>query len=199
MSNKLWAKLEKAEADHPARQWLSLVDHSADVAATFEAILRVPTVSRRLATLASISAFPSIWRPRLAAHVALHDFGKANRGFQARRDPKVPLARTAGHVVPGLALLYANSAPDLAESAMKVLPLNEMVRWGASEQGTETEMALRAVAAHHGRPISQNDIDNRERNRLPTLWGPDRDYDPIAALAPLGSAIRHDWFTDAFV
>ncbi len=55
MGNILWAKLAKAEADHPGRLWLSLVDHSGDVAAVFEAILRVPTVVRRLAALAGSS------------------------------------------------------------------------------------------------------------------------------------------------
>ncbi|NKB16319.1 MAG: hypothetical protein HC774_04720 [Sphingomonadales bacterium] len=82
----VWAKLEKAEADFPGRKWLSLPDHSADVAAVFEAMLRVPLVLRRLTALAGRGDFPPIWRARLCAHVALHDFGKANRGFQARRE-----------------------------------------------------------------------------------------------------------------
>jgi CRISPR-associated endonuclease/helicase Cas3 len=93
----LWAKLEKAEGDFEGRRWLSLPDHSADVAAVFEAMLQLPLVTRRLVALAGNRTFPAIWRPRLCAHVALHDFGKANRGFQARRDPKAPLV---GHVVP---------------------------------------------------------------------------------------------------
>jgi len=192
MGNILWAKLAKAEADHPGRLWLSLVDHSGDVAAVFEAILRVPTVVRRLAALAGSSSVPTIWGPRLSAYVALHDFGKANRGFQARRDPNAPAGRTAGHVVPGLAVLYADYAPDLAAHATQVLSLIEIANWGASET------ALRAVAAHHGRPISQHDIDHRERNRLRLLWAPGPDYDPIAALVPLATAIRNDWFPQAF-
>lgn len=196
MQNMPWAKLENADADHPDRRWLSLVDHSADVAAVFEAILRVPTIVRRLAALASSSNFPTLWVPRLSAHVALHDFGKTNRGFQARRDPKAPPARTAGHVLPGLALIYAQDAPDLSTCLTRTLPMEAMVGWGESEAAFET--ALRAVAAHHGRPISQNDIEHRERNRLRALWAPGPDYDPIAALAPLSTAIRDDWFPEAF-
>lgn len=197
MSNIPWAKLQRAEADYSGRPWLSLLDHSADVAAVFEAVLRVPTVFRRLAALADVPNLPSVWALRLAAHVALHDFGKANRGFQARRDPKAPACRTAGHVVPGLALVYSQDAPDLLVRLTSTLPVEAMIDWGRSE--TIFETAFRAVAAHHGRPISQHDIDHRERNRLRTLWVRGSDYDPIGALAPLASAIRNDWFPDAFV
>lgn len=189
MKNTLWAKLEKVEADFLGRRWLSLVDHSADVAAVFEAVLQLPLVTRRLAALASGREFPAIWRPRLCAHVALHDFGKANRGFQARRDPKAPLV---GHVVPGLALLYSAYHHDLAARLAATLMVEEFAAWGAFEP------AIRAVAAHHGRPITRNQIEQSERHRLATLWAPGPGYDPIAALEPLAQAIRNDWFPEAF-
>ena len=189
MPKFLWAKLEKAEADFPRRRWLSLVDHSADVAAVFEAVLQVPLVTRRLAALAGRSDFPAIWRPRLCAHVAFHDFGKANRGFQARRNPKAPIV---GHVVPGLALLYSVYHPDLAQRLAATLMFEEYAAW------CSCELALRTVAAHHGRPITQDQIEHDERHRIATLWAPDSDYDPIAALEPLAQAIRDDWFPEAF-
>lgn len=192
MRNVLWAKLERADTDHSARRWLSLLDHSADVAAVFEAMLRLPVIARRLATLAECRVLPHIWLPRLSAHAALHDFGKANRGFQARRDPTLPLSRTAGHVVPGLALMYAQDAPDLSKRLTESLMLENIASWGAFEA------ALRAVAAHHGRPIIQSKIELSERHRIGALWSPGSDYDPIAALAPLAAAVRDDWFPDAF-
>ena len=187
----VWAKLEKAEADFRGRRWLSLVDHSADVAAVFEAVLQVPLVTRRLAALAGGREFPAIWRPRLCVHVALHDFGKANRGFQARRDPKAPLV---GHVVPGLALLFSPYQQDLALRLSDTLMLDQTVSWGDDA----FEPAIRAVAAHHGRPITQKLIEDDERQRLADLWAPGPDYDPISALEPLAQLIRNDWFQEAF-
>ncbi|MDH4981172.1 CRISPR-associated helicase Cas3' [Hyphomicrobium sp. D-2] len=189
MINKLWAKLERAETDFPGRKWLSLVDHSADVAAVFEAVLQIPLVTRRLAALADRGNFPPIWRSRLCAHVALHDFGKANHGFQARRDPKAP---AVGHVLPGLGLLYSAYQPDLASRLAATLMFEELAAWGAGEA------AIRAVAAHHGRPISQQLIDGDGQNQVASLWAPLANYDPIAALAPLAQAIRNDWFSEAF-
>jgi len=184
-----WAKLEKTEADFPGRRWLSLLDHSADVSAVFEAVLQVPLVVRRLAALAGSRDFPAIWRRRLCAHVALHDFGKANRGFLQRRNPKAPLV---GHVVPGLALLYSADHHDLALRLAAALMVEKFAAWGAFES------AIRAVAAHHGRPITRDQIEHSERHRLATLWAPGSDYDPIAALEPLAQAIHNDWFPEAF-
>lgn len=196
MRNMLWAKLEKAESSVPGRKWLSLPDHSADVAAVFESMLRVPLVTRRLAALAECRVFPDIWLPRLCAHVALHDFGKANRGFQARRDPNAPRSQTAGHVGPGLALLYSVDNASLARRLAEVLALEDLATWGATE--AVIEIALRAVAAHHGRPITKNQIEFDFKNRISTLWGPHVDDDPIAALEPLAQSIRNDWFPEAF-
>ena len=188
MNNILWAKLSPDDVGS-SRKWLSLIDHSADVSAVFAAMLSVPLVVRRLEQLANSEGWPEPWTERLAAHVALHDFGKANRGFQARRDPAKPLI---GHVGPGLALLYSDG--QLAEHLCKVLPFEAMASWGSSET---FEIAVRAVAAHHGRPLSRSAIENQWSNQLRTLWAPGTDADPIAALKPLGDAVRQ-WFPAAF-
>ncbi len=68
----LWGKLERTDAD-TGLSWHSLVDHSADVAACMEALLGLPTIQSRLATLAGRDKLPPIWLPRLAAHAFLHD------------------------------------------------------------------------------------------------------------------------------
>lgn len=182
----VWAKLAPLGHAENHRKWLSLVDHSADVSAIFAAILAVPLVVRRLQGLAGREDWPALWTPRLAVHVALHDFGKANRGFQARRDPTKP---AVGHVGPGLALLYGGG--ELAESVCKVLPFATMVDWGAAE------LALRTVAAHHGRPLSTADIEHKWTHQVRTLWERKADFDPIAGLKPLGDAVRR-WFPAAF-
>ena len=122
--------------------------------------------------------------------VALHDFGKANRGFQAGRDPGI--THRVGHVGPGLALLRSDSA--LADRVFAVLPLAEIAQWGVE---TTVEAALRAVAAHHGRPVIPAEALTRHRHEISALWGAKADYDPIAALKPLGDAV-HQWFPAAF-
>ena len=189
MRNILWAKLENVDADFKGRDWLSLVDHSADVAAVFEAMLRIPLIARRLCALAMVAELSEIWISRLCAHVALHDFGKANRGFQAQRDLGAP---RVGHVGPGLGLFYAiRHGNSLAQSLVEVVPFRKMRPWGGLYPG------LRAVAAHHGSPIMVGTDLCGCKAGLDTLWAPGPDYDPIAALAPLGDAIR-TWFPAAF-
>lgn len=181
--NNLWAKLSDDR-----RLWLSLIDHSADVAAVFEAILRVPTVSARLARLAKVRALPETWRARLCVHVALHDFGKANHGFQARRDPN---AKPVGHVGPGLGLMFTNDNYQLADRLSEALCIGDAGHWGA-----ESAPVL-AVAAHHGRALDPEFATNLYRRQINTLWAPRSDYDPIAALEPLGKAVQ-SWFPSAF-
>lgn len=81
-SSHLWAKL-KREGDAIV-SWHSLVDHSADVAAVVEALLKQPTIRRRLAGAAGLETLDPLTCARLAALAFLHDIGKANRGFRAR-------------------------------------------------------------------------------------------------------------------
>src|SRR4051812_24080060 len=109
-----WGKLARTPTGS-VQEWHSLVDHSADVAACFEALLANPTVAARLARLAGCDALPDIWIWRLVTFVFLHDLGKANAGFQARWNADAPFV---GHMQPALALLTASSA--LAERALPV-------------------------------------------------------------------------------
>lgn len=183
-SSLAWAKLERVPVGQTPRLRLSLVEHSADVAAVFEAILAVPTVSQRLRRLAGRKSWPAVWPARLCVHVALHDFGKANRGFQ-RQD-----GTNRGHVGPGLSLLYAEH--PLAENLVAALSFTEMEPWGASE------IAIRATAAHHGRPINVDGAISNCRHHLQVHWASGSDgYDPIGALAPLAMAVKN-WFPRAF-
>jgi len=71
-----WGKCNDAGAEHP------LVDHCLDVATVFRALLEQPNLGRGLAKLAATA------KERLAVIAFLHDFGKCNRGFQAKADPQ---------------------------------------------------------------------------------------------------------------
>src|SRR3546814_11257484 len=65
-----WAKLREADAGRD-KAFLPLHHHAADVAAVFEALLRLPTFARRLARLAGIDALSEADRRRLTLHVEI--------------------------------------------------------------------------------------------------------------------------------
>jgi CRISPR-associated endonuclease/helicase Cas3 len=179
----LWGKLERTDAD-TGISWHSLVDHSADVAACMEALLHLPTVQNRLSSLAGVDDLPAMWLPRIAAHVFLHDLGKANCGFRRRLRRGAP---TIGHVEQAVALLKIE---DLRDSVYAVLPIEQMGTWGAYEE------AFLSVIAHHGRPVDAESI-SPDKHR--DVWLPSEDCgNPVANLLLLGMAVRR-WFPDAFV
>lgn len=132
-----WAKLVRAQTGG-VLTWHSLVDHSADVAACFEAALGCPVVAARLASLAGRSVMPPLWIARLCVLASLHDFGKANRGFQARWNEKAPFV---GHCREALA---AVSEGGIRRELERVLPLADIMQW------CEVDDLILSPLAHHG-------------------------------------------------
>jgi CRISPR-associated endonuclease/helicase Cas3 len=135
-------------------EWHPLVDHMADVAAVFEALCICRAVRRSLEAAAG-RALDERDIARLAALVFLHDVGKANAGFQAKRwlDTERPRGwLKAGHGAEAIALLDAAIADsDEALELLLRLPIVAMSGWGTDET---MGGLLRASIAHHGRPIS---------------------------------------------
>jgi len=117
---------------------------------------------------------------RLCVLAALHDFGKANAGFQQRWAHKAPFV---GHCREGLAALLNET---LRARLFAILPLTEICGWGAFD-------GLLVALGHHGRPLAVDTIGLAERLTWKAVGG----YDPVAALAPLGAAVR-TWFPNAF-
>jgi CRISPR-associated endonuclease/helicase Cas3 len=180
-SPPLWGKLERTDAA-AGLGWHSLVDHSADVAACMEGMLKLPVVQRRLARLAGVETLPAVWLARIAAHTFLRDLGKANRGFRKRLRKD---AAQVGHIREAVALLLAKSLHVRLSTA---LPIEQMKQWGSFEE------AFLSIVAHHGRPVDINNIfpdDYRDR------WIAGGDCDPVADLAVLGAAVRR-WYPEAF-
>ncbi|MDE2578085.1 MAG: CRISPR-associated helicase Cas3' [Hyphomicrobiales bacterium] len=159
--------------------WHSLVDHSADVAACFEAAISCTVPAMRLAALAGRGELPGVWASRLSAIAALHDFGKANAGFQARWNAAAPFVGHCGEALAGL-------TSDTCHALAKVLPITELSEW------SETCDPILAALAHHGRPLVKS--SDRE---VALRWRATATYDPIQALTPLGAAVRK-WFRPAF-
>ena len=147
----------------------------------------MPAIRRSL----GIKADPVIM-DRLAVLALLHDLGKCNTGFQAKRDPN---ARTsAGHVKETAALLYNEK---LCAKANLALGLEDIASWFESP-----EAGLRMLLAsifHHGKPAFDCNIaDSIEVDRLSTHWQPRNGLDPFDGLKELGIT-AHRAFPDAFV
>lgn len=173
-------------------EWHPLIDHLADVAAVFEALCTCRAVRRSLEAAAG-RALDERDIARLAALVFLHDLGKANAGFQAKRwlDEERPRGRlTAGHSVEAIALLDASNHSAEGEVLLLRLPILEMCAWGKLES---LNGLLRASIAHHGRPIANAPDWFNAR----VHWSAHHGYDPAEQLTRIGAALKR-FVPDAF-
>lgn len=178
-----WAKLRQTETGE-VLDWHSLVDHSADVAACFEAILSRSLTRRRLARLGGREDLTPVQVSRLSVLAALHDLGKLNHGFQNKALANSPLK--AGHVNEMLAAFCTDTGQMLAEA----LRLDRMDTWG-TDSGVASLLLIAAIS-HHGKPGS---LDHRH---IPSLWTPINGRNPVMGAADLMASIEA-WFPEAFL
>ena len=166
--------------------WHPLVDHMLDVAATFEALCSCKAIRRALECAAK-RTLNTCDIARLSGLAFLHDLGKANAGFQAKRWLHTERPRwicktghscewlLAGHGIEAIALIDAAHTSDEALELLLRLPVEAMAEWGNDET---LNNLLRASIAHHGRPLSQAPDWFNAR----THWHIHGDYDPGAQL-----------------
>lgn len=172
-----WGKLSEDRS-----QQLLLADHSIDVASVFRALCDLPAIQRSLCFYPSTD---TVIFDRLAVFTLLHDLGKCNTDFQARRDQKA--TNTAGHVTETAALLYDGS---LSAKANDALGLDAMARWFDTPGGCG-RMLLAAIF-HHGKPAYKHDIgDSNQIDRLKRHWQPRDGIDPFVGLRELGTTARN--------
>lgn len=161
-----------------------LADHCLDVAFTFRQLCDRPLIAR-------LGDLHPAQRDRLAVVAFLHDFGKCNRGFQAKIDPAA--RDTAGHVLEAVALLF--DLQDLWPPGWIAL-LTHIAGWFGDEE--QALQMLLASVSHHGRPVSENDYRSAGIDRAAKRWWTAASsYDPLAALDGLALAARNA-FPDAF-
>lgn len=173
-----WAKLLRDE-DKVAVAALPLVDHCLDVGAVAEIVVRAWAAPLEAAAGRALGEQD---RARLAVLAALHDLGKANRGFQARIDPK---GEAVGHTGQVAALLN--------HSKLKRTPA--AVALQAMIDDWDAEQHFAAVMAHHGKPLGEfhEAATSLDWGRHNDYWWPKADGDPTAAVLPLIEAVRERW------
>ena len=172
-----WAKLN---GDHQ----LPLAHHCADVAYVFRALADRPVTRARLAFAAGQTALADITLDRLAVLAFLHDFGKANHGFQARSDPRAP---PIGHLSQ-TRWLFQSSDP-VAEQLIAACGFFALEGFAQDEN----QEFLEALLAHHGKPASmgKSELDRK-------FWLPVKEIDPLVTLKELGAVVRR-LFPQAFI
>jgi len=181
---KAWGKFSSHTlAEHP------LVDHMLDVAAVFLALTNVASLRSVLNRLAGRTLTEGDCA-RLAALAYLHDVGKANAGFQAKRwlalnqQPPSGWPKPAGHVNEAL-LIFDD------ESLARCLPIQQMADWGAS-----CFSLWRASISHHGRPVEEPTLIEIKIWKQVSSNGQVQ-YDPRDTLIEIGHSVKK-FFPTAF-
>ncbi|MCF8005518.1 MAG: CRISPR-associated helicase Cas3' [Chromatiaceae bacterium] len=190
---RAFGKLER-DADGKLLAWLPLIDHLTDVAACFVRLCACRGCRRALERAARRQLTQQDIE-RLAVLVFLHDLGKANSGFQARRwlleDIPKGWPKPAGHGGQALDLFRDERflAPLLA-----CLPLEALYGWGEA-----VPALFRASISHHGRPIADPAPGDWPRANWKPVLGKDGQavYDPASVLAEMGQCAI-DRYPDAF-
>lgn len=163
-----WAKLSPR---HAPSTWHPLTDHCHDVAAVFQALLSLPTIRHRLATLAGRETLPEGWATRLTVLAFLHDFGKANRRFQERR---------GGHIEEAVPLVLTDLCVDAGLDALDA--------WASGPE--ESIRMLGTILAHHGQVP---ELSESCAERWLKAWAAGDDYQPLAVVAGLVDEARRSW------
>lgn len=156
--------------------WHPLIDHMIDVAACFECLSGCHSIRRSMETAAG-RALDERDIARLSVLVFLHDLGKANSGFQAKRwknSQDIPKGWPlhAGHGIEAIKLFYETLARQPIESL-----IDSICTWGDA-----SDPLLIASISHHGRPIKDNPGD-WNKNIWKQVPGA---YDPAIVLKEIG-------------
>jgi len=183
-----WGKLR----DEGTR-FLPLEQRCLDVASVFRRLTTLRTIRGRLERAADSQLIPT-QLDRLAVLALLHDFGKANLGFQDKPfDVKSP---RAGHIRE-IAPLFNET--DLSCKLANSLKFGQLANWFST--GETLQSYIFAILSHHGSPIAHEALQrNTAQNYYlaKTLWWcTENKRDPYQALAGLMRAAQKA-FPNAF-
>ncbi|CAK0775989.1 CRISPR-associated endonuclease/helicase Cas3 [Azospirillaceae bacterium] len=199
MMQNIGCAVAKARYTENARFFLSLLDHSADVAAMAEALLELPTTARRLAKLGNRKELDRSARQRLCVLAALHDVGKVNIGFQNRIRNET--GAFVGHVAPVASLLWGTPSigkkerNSILNPFKKAIGADVLLKWTGNDNDALDDL-LAVVWGHHGSSLTPDLSPPFDRD-APGLWSKSDCYDPVNEAGILGRALK-DWFPAAF-
>jgi CRISPR-associated endonuclease/helicase Cas3 len=187
-NNEAFGKLEFDADGNVSRKHL-LIDHMIDVSACFIRLAECRAIRRALERSSGrkLNQQDII---RLSALAFLHDIGKANSGFQAKRwknarDSPCCWPTHAGH---GIEALKIFDPDNHLGHLLGLLPVEEMSEWG-----DVCYRLLVASISHHGRPL----IDGPQ-GWSRSIWKPvEGRYDPATTLKEIGIRILA-LYPDAF-
>lgn len=185
-----WGKCSQQDIGAQAHP---LVDHCLDVAMVLRRLVTVSNIARRLRATTS-TPLKDTTLDRLAAIAFLHDVGKCNWGFQAKRDPGA--RETTGHVMEAAALLWDAETRELWPEAWREL-IGEVCAWFVDGERQAVSMLLAAIS-HHGRPVSHNDFKANRGGSIARWWRPRSGVVPAQGLEQLAQVVRST-FPAAFV
>ena len=187
-----WAKAYPYRQRGPERIHL-LAHHLADVGATMEALLRQPTIRRRVASAGGLDDLPESTAARLAVFAALHDVGKANVGFQCQIWPRdaAPLPARVGHII-DLAPVLTGLDGETVGWFYDGIGWDAITAWDDRGGEIASDMLV-ATLSHHGDPIALE--GGRDPN--PAAWRAFGAIDPSAEIPAIGRAV-HEWFPAAW-
>lgn len=178
-----WGKLSSDGRTHP------LTAHMLDVAACFSAAVQISAVRRALERLAQ-RPLCDIDLARLNALAFLHDIGKANAGFQAKRWQHTEQSALQGWPAPAG---HTNEALCIFgdEKLTAQLLVDEMDAWGSA-----CLSLWRASISHHGRPVEEPSLIDTAIWRA-VVSDSQVVYDPKATLLQISQCLK-SWFPSAF-
>ena len=190
-----WAKSDRTK---PGRIHL-LEHHLADVGAVFEALLRQPTIKRRLARCGGLEDLDDVTVARLSVLAALHDIGKVNLNFQTQvwQLSEIPSRLQnrgqAGHTAI-LSPVLSGEDDETSEWFFDALGWwDHMINWD-DEDGKTVAGLFVATLSHHGRPFQ---CPHPDYARNTSIWKPIPGLHPQRQVERIGRLLRL-WFPKAF-
>ena len=181
-----WGKLQKD--GERVRMWHPLVDHSADVAACCDALLRRTVLRSRLARLGGQDDLDDVQIARLCVLASLHDIGKFNLGFQNKAIAHPPFV--AGHVQEVACLFNGQMDGALTTRLAEAIGARWLAAW-SDDRDTALRLLLAAIG-HHGRPASI--CTSRAVQQV--YWNPAGKLDPWDGIQALRKSAMA-WFPAA--
>ncbi len=174
-----------------------LEHHLADVSACFEALLKQPTLRKRLARAGGREDLDEATAARLCVLTALHDVGKVNIGFQAQiwhsEDLPTGLKKPPrmGHIL-DLVPILEDKDTETADWFFDTLGVPEIMEWD-NDDGITASGLLIAALSHHGLPMNLS--DGRAAN--PAAWRRFGDLNPRQCVEHIVELVR-DWYPAAY-